>query len=388
MKLFNIAYSLYIVSYGIKHSNLLYDTNNVLYSFIPIGAFASGLLLLSFIISVFCIIENWKYYTNILKLLFFVSIGVTMYKYVVHASLLIAACTLIFAGFNNNYTKTLKTAIYSTIFIVSLVCLFTSLGIIKDLTFYKEVSFLGEDIKGYSHSLGFHYFSGFSYRCMFVLLLLFMLKRKHSIISIVLYVILSYSLYLLSITRLQIIVNLAFVVLCFLQEKGIILRSSRRVWKYVSILSFPFFFVISLVLTLGSVLNSRVFDIWNYILADRLRLNLIAFEKYPINLMGNFIEVSAGEDAENYFFIDSGYIFSTLSYGVVISLILILLFSYSMYRAYVNKHYRLLIMMMVFSAANMVNEFLLSVEISPLLFYCLSQENLSHNKLLTKKYVT
>ena len=74
----------------------------------------------------------------------------------------------------------------------------------------------------------------------------------------------------------------------------------------------------------------------NSLFSVRLDLGRLAFEKYPVNLFGRYIELigngGSTEWRSNYFFIDSSYLYILFQYGIVFTAVVIGSFVWSSFR--------------------------------------------------------
>lgn len=146
--------------------------------------------------------------------------------------------------------------------------------------------------------------------------------------------------------------------------------TKKRKWQIVLVSGmFPLaaIFVIAL-----SLLKNRfpIIQALDVALNYRLGFNLQGFQRYGISLFGHKIETVTEFWDENYinhyFFIDSGYIYTLLSYGII--LFVIILFLYSFLSNYAMKKHddKLLIICIIICVFSAVNNVLFSLSFNPL----------------------
>ena len=109
------------------------------------------------------------------------------------------------------------------------------------------------------------------------------------------------------------------------------------------------------------------YEMINEMSNTRMSMNVQAFMDYDVNLWGNQIELQTRdlEKGEKYFYIDSGFVSALLSFGVVFYSFLMFMYGVIMYKAWKYKNYFIYIVMLVFSFANIMNNFMVNIVICP-----------------------
>ena len=113
------------------------------------------------------------------------------------------------------------------------------------------------------------------------------------------------------------------------------------------------------------------------VLNGRLSINVDSFKEYPVNLIGNFIEYSEGNILEDYFYIDSGYVFSLLNCGWVFTLYLVISYSFLFVKIFEAKEAFLYLWLFFFGILNLFNNFLLSPVFFPLILLLYDKSSLA-----------
>ena len=111
-------------------------------------------------------------------------------------------------------------------------------------------------------------------------------------------------------------------------------------------------------LSLNSVLNSR------------LSLAQNGYFDYGIKLFGNYIEMegnSALEEAMEYFYIDSGFAYSLLGYGLLFTLVAMALYSILFYYSCKTNNKAMFVWILSIWIFSFVNNVWVSVDINPIL---------------------
>ena len=262
------------------------------------------------------------------------------------------------------------------VFLFIALCSF--LGISDDATFVRD-DMEGIDEVLLAHSFGFYYYSATAYLFMNIIICkMYLCRYDCSWLKLFGFLIASILVFVFSVTRVQLIVNILLIVVFALTYKLQRLSFSSRLWKIVSVFSYPilafytcrFFADKELVLD-GNLLVADMF------LNGRLELNQYAFELYDITPFGNLVETSSGTIVDEYFFIDCGYIDVLIRYGYIMLAIILIVFSFAFHNIYKAKDNFLFFWMFLFVFVSFVNNFFfVSVFFPlPLLIGCFMDSN-------------
>lgn len=340
--------------------------------------------ILEFIASLFALFSILANKGRTFFLLKFLLVIISVYVYFRTEVHLFPIILLIIAGENIEFRKILSWMLKPMIIGLAIPWFLSSIGLIQNNVFLKELP-LG--VLAYTfkpQGLGFMYFSGFSYLAMAILMVHAYLIPKISFKYLLLQIGLSICVFLLTVTRLQLILNILFITLLYAGQYIPQKILFNKINRFLSILAFPLCLIITLIVTFSPALSDYQNEIKDYS-AGRNILNLLAFERYAINIFGNKIETSDGI-RDDYFFIDSGYIYSILGYGILLTVIILIVFSLIGFRSFQMRNWKLLIWVMLFAVANISNNFLFSIINCPFLMLAFSSLNTSKNKTEWKKY--
>ena len=97
----------------------------------------------------------------------------------------------------------------------------------------------------------------------------------------------------------------------------------------------------------------------------RLSLSRIALQRYEISLFGNLIKAL---ESDTYFYLDSGYLYLLLGYGLVVFLVIMSAYMIVFRYALKSNDKKLFIWCIIVSVFSFVNNIIVDVNINPLLF--------------------
>jgi hypothetical protein len=160
-----------------------------------------------------------------------------------------------------------------------------------------------------------------------------------------------------------------FTVYTLRREKKKKKKSKNIIW-----LSFSIFGLLSFASCILYNPSSLFWRNLNELFYNRLRWGQGALKNYGITIFGNGLLAGSNEGAlynnlEYSNIIDNGYIKTFLQRGVIIGVVIIFLWSYLLYKAQkYNKKY-LVIILLIFSVVNLIDDHFLTYKVLP--FYCL-----------------
>lgn len=276
------------------------------------------------------------------------------------------------AGRNIEFEKIKKFVIISNIICMAIVLGSCALGFIPN-KIYNHVNTRGST---QANSLGFTYYSTFSIISFLVSTLILSLKNRkfRSWPCIFILLVVNFIVYELSTTRLTFILFLAEVVLVvFISKYNLLNIRNNRVWRTVATAAFPFFAGICLWI---SYKFSHKID-WmrdlNSLLNGRLVFSQQGIFKYKLSLLGQKIEMVGGADIANsrkqlqYFYIDSGYVYTLLAYGVIVFSLLIIGYSLIFRTAVIKGDMGLFVCCSLICIYALINNMLINIEMNPFL---------------------
>lgn len=337
--------------------------------------------LIASLFAIFSILANKRRNFIVFK---FLLVVLSIYVYYKTEEHLFPIILLIVAGENIEFEKILSWMLKPMVIGLTIPWVLSSVNIITNNVFIKELplGFLSYTFR--PQGLGFMYFSGFSYLAMAILMAHAYLKSKISFKYFLLQIGLSVCIFLLTVTRLQLIINILFITLLYAGQYIPPKIQFNKLVRFLSLFAFPLCLSITLAITFSPMFSDYQNEIKEYS-AGRNVLNMLAFERYQISIFGNKIETSDGIKSD-YFFIDSGYIYSILGYGILLTLLVISISSVIGYRSFQVRNWKLLIWVMLFAVANISNNFLFSIINCPFLMLAFSSFTTTKNKIEWKKF--
>ena len=333
-------------------------------------SFFSAIGLVGCLLSMLSIAVDKKQNYILLKLVLFIS---ALYVNYMTENNLIPAILLIIAGSNIKFDLILKWMFLPMLIGLLIPWLLSSIGVLSNIVFTKELPFGVLSYKFAPQGLGFLYFSGFSYLAMGILMIHAYLRPKITFSYCIFLLGLSVGVFLLTVTRLQLLMNVSFVVLLYIGQHVPRNMLHNKFIENLSLLIYPLCLFITLATVFFPLFFSKYQEELNTYSSARYALNILAFERYPITIWGNKIEASNGV-TEDYFFIDSGYVYSILGYGLALSAYIIVIYCMMCYKSYLKYKWKLLIWIMLFALANISNNFLFSIINCPFLMLTFSKK--------------
>ena len=261
--------------------------------------------------------------------------------------------------------KIIWTSILGTLPIVLLIFLASYAGIIPDRTYMREGGQL-------AHSLGFIYYSSYPYIILFNFIS-YVNVRKKSLhwIELAVAAAINYMIYQISTLRLSYYLMFGAIVMYILLEKFRIFDLRKKLFGFLSLLVFPTAFTIT-------ILGALKYDPWrrfwreaNDMLSGRISLSQKAFERYSLKLFGQVIKnnnmINGKVVTNNYFYIDSGFVYALLGYGVFMTLLLIVIYSCMLKKSCKDNNKKMFIWLVILAVFTIINNVWISIHFNCLL---------------------
>ena len=232
----------------------------------------------------------------------------------------------------------------------------------------KRVFYRGSAI---AHSFGFGYYNVVPFTYFFLVLEFLYLKairnKKANWFELIILFGLNYVLYKLSTLRLAfylvcIVIGLYIILIKFnmfkLKAKPLVVSCS---------LTFPLLFFFSIWSNSAYNTSSPMFLNMNRLLSDRLNLGHQALDMFSINLFGHYIQTI--KTANEYFYVDSGFLFSLLGYGLLFTGMALCIYTYLCHYAAKNNKKMLFIWLSSVAVFSVINNTWISLYMNPILLY-------------------
>lgn len=263
-----------------------------------------------------------------------------------------------------NFKRIVKTCFFTCCLMIILTFGADIAGIVPKRTFSR-----GSGLT--AHAFGFGYYNVVPFTFLFLILEFFYLKslkkKKASWIELLILLAVNQILYKLSTLRLSYYLVLAALVLYVLLVKFDLGTLSKKWFVALSTLIFPVLFGITMWINVSYDPTNSFYAELNKILTKRLELGNQALERYSINLFGHYIETVSNE--AEYFYLDSGFLFSLLGYGLLFTGIALFCYIFLCRYAASENNKVLFIWLTIVAVFSVINNTWISLYINPVLLY-------------------
>lgn len=227
-----------------------------------------------------------------------------------------------------DYKSILKCIALSTILTTAIVIFCCAFNIIPDYTYTRKMG----DIVRMAHSCGFKYYSSLGYICMTLTAIYLYLQDDISFLKLGITELVSYGLYIIHTNQTAIAFSTALLVAYIFTRKIKAFSFNNKFWELISIImpSFLCFgtFALINIYKIGILVLPSYFGT----LTARLRYSLQAINDYGISLFGTEVTMYGNTqrfygNAMSGFYIDSGFLYSFIAYGIVCTIFIILIYT-------------------------------------------------------------
>ncbi len=244
-----------------------------------------------------------------------------------------------------------------------------ALGILDDYTYvHNIVSFVDM-----AHSLGFKYYSTLGYIAMTITAIYLYMNRNCSYITLIIIAVANSLFFFVHTTILAIAVSFIMIGVYLITVKWKWLKFEKKIWDYLAVLA-------PLGLFTGTVLIVFIYANGGFsinipflgTIVGRLEYSIQALDEYGIHLFGSRVTMYGNTalyygDAESGFYIDSGYIYLLIAYGIVISIVAIGFYMCLSHYVYLQHDAYLYVWLILILGICIINNFVFSVAYNPLL---------------------
>lgn len=260
-----------------------------------------------------------------------------------------------------SFVNIVKTCVASCVGIVLLTAVGDSLGVIPNNLVYRS----GVTIE----TFGFGWYSVVPFTFLFVVLGVFYIKsesqKKASWGELLVIFLINLWLYSVTTLRLTFYLMLLVIGLYIILVKIDLIDLRKKGIVYLSVLLYPVLFAFTIWINHAYDPSVPLLARLDTVLTGRLSLGHEGLERYPINFFGQKIQTSAGQDS--YFYIDSGYLYSLLGYGILFTALILLMYVFLCRYAAVNNHKPLFIWLITVAAFSFINNAWISLYMNPIL---------------------
>ena len=287
-----------------------------------------------------------------------------------------------------DFSRLVRTAFIGTWLGLLLVVPLAVCGIIPDYTYVH----LGKTV----HSFGFYYYSAIPYYILFTSLMYIYLKGKRlKLLEILVIYIFQYIAYKLFCVRLTFYIGMIMIALTLLFIKFNIGNLNHAIIKGISAVLFPLSTFISCEACIKYRPGNHIWDTLNSAFNNRISQGYSAFNNYSVKLLGQQIKMrgtaslALGVTSGEYFYIDSGYVYSVLLYGLFFTIILLIVYSLLMVKICEINNKQLYVWMLAVMIFSFLNNALININMNPLLLcipYLFQQGSKPRKEFKSKDY--
>ncbi len=356
---------IYITTYAIY--GFIYLLNS---SLLDMGKALNYVTTLATVILLLLILSKRIYKTK--ELLFGIIVLVCFFiaAHATNRSQLLMFALLIITSNNTSWERALKTSFFTTICSLLYIAFAVKGGKIPDYTYVHSLTQT-------AHSGGFSYYTTLPYIVLYLILeYLYLRGKKVSWVEIVLLQAMNYWVYNYSTTKLTWILGSIALVLEIVFVKLDFATISIAWIKKVGTVAFPITAMVTYLCCKYYNSNNLFWNALNIALGDRIGLANRAIKEYPITIFGQYIEMYGKADIElskihysRYFYIDSGFIYSILGYGILFTIAVIFMYSFLMRTAIEENDKSLFLWLMVVLVFTVINNTWVSLAMNPILLY-------------------
>ncbi len=219
-------------------------------------------------------------------------------------------------------------------------------------------------------TFGFGYYSIVPYTFFYMVIIYLYLKynngKKASWVELIIIVLLNYLLYSVTTLRLTYYLNYLTLFMYIILIKFDWFDLRNKIINLLTILIFPALFALSIWINFSFTYSNPTFFQLNRLLSNRLALGHEGLQRYNINLFGNFIETNNSENMAEYFYIDSGFLFSVLGYGLLFTGLLLIIYIYMHNYSACTNNKMLFIWLTIVAIFSTTNNTWITIQFNPI----------------------
>lgn len=261
--------------------------------------------------------------------------------------------------------------VYVNTHLLGIFCVLGScaMGWIPDVTYDH-----GNEI---AHCLGYYYYSNLSTIILFVSLADLMRERKHfcSYGRMLFWFLINWMVYEVATTRLTFLIFLfAFFMILVLEKWKLLKLKDNWFYRTAATWMFPAAMACCMILSLWFEKGYGWIIKINKILSSRIFFNCEGLKRYGASFFGTRFPMYGRTDIYHgvvkgikYFYIDSGYIYTFLAYGIIVCVMILAAYSLLSRYAVRKKDTMLLIWCMTICIHSVVNDVMIKVDVNPIL---------------------
>lgn len=322
-----------------------------------------------------------------------VSTSILVY-YVIQEINFIFIILLIFAAYNISFKKIAVCSILANSIMIIYTIIGGVTGKFRDYT-YSHQTLDGKTV--IAHSYGFLYYSTVSFMILYLsIMFIYIINEKYRFKSILVLTVLNFIVYRIFTARMPFIVYLIVVGFYFAINKIRIFNLKGWGWKVITN-------ILPTLLTIVSILPCYIYNASsslivaiNLIFNSRASQGYQALNKYGINLFGHQIEMYGTYSLKygnankmiglSYLYIDNGYLYSLLAYGIVFTVFLLIVYT-GLFNFSRTRNKILYIWIFAVLIFDLVNNSFLAIEYNPIILAGISAIASNRRKTLKELQV-
>jgi len=265
---------------------------------------------------------------------------------------MIFGLTMITIGaINVPFKKIAKDYFFITFILLTITIICSLTGVVENLQYTYEVG------RGVRNSFGIVYPTDFASHVLFIMLsFMIAYEERLNIFHSVLGIAIAAVVYFFCNTRVDcvcmVLVCVGIPVIKILKKKNVP-ALLKKICAQICTWSMPIAAAVMIFLTAVYTSSSPLLSRLNQLINNRLSLGREGFDRYPITLFGQSVEmVGAGGSTtprDNYFFLDCSYMYCLLKFGIIMTLLIIAAYVFIGIR---YKHSGLILWVIAITALN------------------------------------
>lgn len=265
---------------------------------------------------------------------------------------------LIISSYDIDFEKIIKGMIFSYALIIVVVCVPAILGIIPNQT--------GNHGGVTAHYVGFLYYTTLPNIVMMLSILVLFKKRTNRIIRVLALLFINWLVYKYCTSLHSIVVFAFFSILYLINVVTHIFEKKNRMVDFFSILFYPLCMGLSLYASVYYYQNPASREFLDEFFNNRIMLMSNSYYENGIHLFGNAINMTTKLSEYNY--VDSGYMYMLLVYGVIFSILMIGAYTWLLCKIRAKGDGFIFIWMLTIGIYALSNRVFLSLQYNPILY--------------------
>lgn len=360
-------YALFVIWRVLYSSNFVIEFGGLL------NLFSMAVKLAIVAVSLFAIVTSQKFRKN--ELLIDVALVVTSFAALLRNDYDVVFLTILMvvAMRRIDFRSIVSYTMYGQIAGALLVLLSCGLGLIGDFTYNHQMLSGGVMVSRTVHTYGFTYYTSPAYLMLAIMMEWnFLHFDKIKVVKILGWGVVQYVIYQLFTSRASFYMSAIYLVLLLLFSAESF-KMKNWIWKAIAALGFGGLLILNFALVNEYASGNVMVIAINTLVSGRLFFAAQALEKYGISLLGGHIPMVGGYEvtygiSKEYFYLDSGYLYSLLCYGLLITVLLVIAYTVIFVNVAQTRNKSVYCWLLVFMIINLNNNMFVSVHYVPLLF--------------------